>query len=319
MKIPVVFAFDDKYALPASIAISSLLQHKGWDTQYDIIVLHGENLSTQTISKMNQFCPFIRWVKVDAGDLKDAPRGWSGLETYYRLLLAELLPEYEKVIWSDVDVLFRCDLSEVFALDMDGFEWAGIPAEKQNEPNGIHTHFDGNTKPYIYMPGLMVANLRLWRAERLKDRFFSIIREYGNRLKMFDLDILNLAAKSIRALPFDYCVLENIYLSDDITNAKEYPWLSNVYSKEALLAAKRNPKIIHFAGSNVKIWLRSPEEIPDGYWTFIQESPFYKREYYYPTVAIRLKKAIYTLVACMCPVRECRHSLRGKRRLLACR
>ena len=319
MKIPVVFAFDDGYALPASIAIASLLRHKGVDTQYDIIVVHGKGLTRRTVSKMKRVCPFIRWVKVDADDLMDAPQGWSGLETYYRLLLAELLPEYEKVIWSDVDVLFRCDLSEVFAIDMEGYEWAGIPAERQDEQNGVHTHFRDNTKPYIYMPGLMVANLKRWREEKLQDKFFAIIREYGNRLKMFDLDILNLAAKSIRAIPFDYCVLENIYLNDDITKAKEYPWLSNTYPKETLLAAKRNPKILHFAGSNMKIWLREPEEIPSWYWNCIRESPFYKKEYYYPTFSVKLKKVLYTLVAALCPVRKWRKSVRGKRRRLSCR
>ena len=34
MKIPIVFAFDDNYALPASIAIKSLIDSKDVNTDY---------------------------------------------------------------------------------------------------------------------------------------------------------------------------------------------------------------------------------------------------------------------------------------------
>ena len=53
MKIPVVFAFDDNYALPASIAIQSLLDSKRPSTDYEIIVFHG-GLSPKTIQKMEK-------------------------------------------------------------------------------------------------------------------------------------------------------------------------------------------------------------------------------------------------------------------------
>lgn len=318
MRIPVVFAFDDNYAMPASIAIASLLACKKNDTVYDIVVLHS-GLNRDTIEKMSLVCSSIRWIKVNAYELKGAPRGWSGLETYYRLLMDELLPEYDKVIWSDVDVLFKCDLSELFTIDMDGYEWAGIPAERRDERNGVHSHFEENEKPYVYMPGLMVANLKLWRNENLRDRFFVTIAKYGQALKMFDLDVLNLAAKNIRSLPFDYCVLENICLNDDITRAKEWPWLSTTYSREALQMAKKNPKIVHFAGSKLKIWLRPPEEIPEWYWDYIRRSPFFRQEYYYPTFVVKMKKSIWTLIAWLCPIKKCRKWIRKERSRLSCK
>lgn len=318
MKIPVVFAFDERYALPASIAVASLLAHRQRGTEYDVVVLHG-GLGEKTMERMLSVCPSIRWIRVDADGLEDAPQGWSGRETYYRLLMAELLPEYDKAVWSDVDVLFRCDLSELFAIDIDGAEWAGIPAERQDERNGVHTHFAENAKPYVYMPGLMVANLKLWREENLQARFFATIREYGSRLKMFDLDVLNLCARNIRAIPFDYCVLESVFLNDDVTKASEWPWLSRVHPKEALLSAKRNPKILHFAGSAVKIWLRPPEEIPEWYWDWIRKSPFYRKSYYYPTLSVKLKKALLAILAELCPVKAWRKRIRRERRLLSCR
>ena len=272
MKIPVVFAFDDNYALPASIAIQSLLDSKKAETEYEIIVFHG-GLSPKTMRRIDQICQ-IHWVKVDAKALKNVPRGWSGLETYYRLLIADLLPEYDKVIWSDVDVLFKGDLSNIYAQDLQGADWGGIIAERQDETQGVHPHFSENKKPYIYLSGFMVIDTKLWRQKKMLDRFMEIIKTYGKRLKFFDLDILNLSANKIYPVPFEYCVLENIYV--DMENAPEYPWLERAHGKEALLKSQKKPVIIHYAGKWPKIWERNKKEIPNYYLYYIEKSPFYK-------------------------------------------
>ena len=276
MKIPVVFAFDDNYALPASIAIQSLLDSKKPSTEYEIIVFHG-GLSKKTIRKMEKICP-IRWIKVDTATLKNVPQGWSGLETYYRLLIADLLPEYDKVIWSDVDVLFKGDLADIYAQDLQGADWGGIIAERQDEKEGVHPHYPENKKPYVYMPGFMVIDTKLWREKKMWDKFVEIIKTHGERLKFFDLDILNLAADKIYPVPFEYCVLENIY--DEMDKAPEYPWLERAQGKDALLKAQKNPIIIHYAGRNPKVWKREKNEIPAYYWGYIEKSPFYCKDDY---------------------------------------
>ncbi len=312
-KIPIVFAFDDNYALPASIAIKSLLDTKKEGTEYEIIVFHG-GLKTKTIKKFSTIAN-IRWIKVEEKQFKDVPIGWSGLATYYRLLIADLLPEYDKVIWSDVDVLFRGDLSEIFNQDMEDADWGGIIAERQDEQNGIHTHFDENTKPYIYMPGFMLVNTKLWREKKLALRFWDIIREYQDRLKMFDLDILNLAADKIMPVPFSYCVLENIYDADDISTAREYPWLSRAQGEKELLDAKANPVIIHYAGERAKIWNRDINEIPCYYREYLLSSVFNNRNksYYRKT---KLKILLLGLLILLCPIKRIRKNLRHKKQKL---
>ena len=41
MKIPVVFAFDESYALAASVDVKSLIESKLPTTEYEIFVLHN--------------------------------------------------------------------------------------------------------------------------------------------------------------------------------------------------------------------------------------------------------------------------------------
>lgn len=308
-KIPIVFAFDDNYALPASIAIKSLIDSKNPDTQYDVFVMHS-GLQKSTMRKMEKICP-INWLHVDASLLRDAPttENWT-LAIYYRLLIADMIPRYDKIIWSDVDVLFRGDLTAAYEASMNGADWAGVAAERADETNGIHAHFSENTKPYIHMSGFMVIDAKKWRAEnKLKD-FFEVIKKFGPRLKFFDLDILNLAAGKIAPLPFEYCVLENIYDADDIREAPEYPWLARVHSHSKLMHAKENPIIIHYAGKWPKIWLRKYEEIPKYYWHEMKKSAFCDTESYKPGWRTAAQRALLWIPIKICPVKPWRHKMR---------
>lgn len=313
-RIPIVFAFDDNYALPASIAVASLVEAKKQTTEYDIYVLHS-GLSELTQKKMEKIHP-IHWIQVNANQFKDVPKGWSGLETYYRLIVHDLLPQHDKIIWSDVDVLFRTDLSDIFEIDLTDYYWAGVIAEKACETNGIHTRFEENKNEYIYMPGFMVINSKKMRQEHMTKTFFDIIRRFGARLKMFDLDVLNLACPQIKAVPFDYCVLENIYDSDNIQQANEYPWLSKVYQDDELIRAKNNPAIIHYAGRSVKIWKRSYGQIPSYYWKYIESSLFYKKENYFFTGKMKLKVWGLSILIKLTPIKKWNKKLKEKKNFL---
>ncbi len=315
MKIPVVFAFDDNYALPASIAIQSLLDSKRPSTEYEIIVFHG-GLSPKTIQKMEKICP-IRWVKVDKTKLNNAPCSeyWPH-SVYYRLFIADLLPEYGKVIWSDVDVLFKGDLADIYAQDLQGADWGGVIAERQDETQGVHPHYPENKKTYIYMSGFMLIDTKLWREKKMWDKFMEIIKTYGERLKFFDLAILNLAADKIYPVPFEYCVLENIY--DEMEKAPEWPWLERAQGKEALIKAKENPIIIHYAGRSPKVWKRSKDEIPAYYWGYIEKSPFYDKEFYFPGWRTKIKLLFLWFMIKICPVKSWRKKLKEKRNTLKC-
>lgn len=291
--IPIVFAFNDAYALPASIAISSLLENKKDSTKYEIFVFHN-GLKTITKKRIEQIAS-VNWINVNNIQLPKVPIGWSGIETYYRLFIADILTQYDKVIWSDVDVLFKGDLSNIYNQSLDDYYWAGIIAENQIEPSGIHTRFKENTNEHIFMPGFMIVNAKKWREEHKLDDFFQIIKSYNKQLKMFDLDVLNLACNKIKAISFQYCVLENIFDNEDISKAPEYIWLVNVYGKDKLEFAKQNPIIIHYAGKPIKIWKRNIKEIPDYYFSYINRSPFYNPNMYFPSIKNKIWYKIKTI------------------------
>jgi len=268
--IPVVFTSNANYALPASIAIQSLLDCKRAETTYDIIVLHT-GLPEKIQRRMEKVTP-IRWIRVKEELFAQFPKGWYGTETWLRLLLAELLPEYDRAIWSDDDVLFRGDLSEVYEWDLNGSEWAGVAMELDGAP--YHQHNSWGRHEKIFVASLLVADLKRWRDTNFLARCKRVVAEYGPRLTMCDLDVMNIAAESIAPLPLAYCVLERLAFGADMTKAREYAPLKSVYSDDELRAACRHPVIYHFAGPTVKVWLRAPWRMPTCYRIAMRRSPF---------------------------------------------
>ena len=275
--IPIVFAFDEKCLLPASIAIKSLLDSKKENTEYKIYVLHN-GISNENKNKFADIAE-IEWIFVDKKIFKNYPINniWPEI-VYYRLLIPSLIKEFDKIIYSDIDVLFKQDLFEIYKLDLENSYWAGVIAEKNNFNTMCHKYFPENKNKFIYMSGFMLINAKRWQEEKLFEKLIENINIFKDRLRFFDLDLLNITCNDIKGIPFNYCVLENIYHSKSLTKAKEYSWLKNVYSDKDLLLAKKNPAIIHYAGANIKIWDRKTYKIPIYYWKYIKTSPFYNKK-----------------------------------------
>ena len=272
-KIPVVFSVDEKYLLPLEIAIRSLMASRQAATEYDIVVL-ASDLSPRARRGLVRRFPNVRIVSVSNRAFSGAPIGGLSLSTYNRLLLAEALPEYDRVIWSDADVVFHGDLSAVYEADYGDFDWAGVAMERRGESAGLHNHFHENRNAFVFTTGFMVANTKAWRERRLEERFAGIVRDFGARLTMHDLDVLNLATNRISAVPFSYSVFESIREGHSPRSAKEYAFLKNVYSDAELETAKAHPMIVHYCGINPKVWRRSVLEMPAEYRRYWDTSPF---------------------------------------------
>ena len=118
-KIPIAFAFDNNLVFPACVCLSSLMMHAKEDTFYDIFILHSEHeqLNCEELDKLPNYYSNCSVTYRTVGNVFDEAFEIRGITTaaYYRLLIPELIPEYDKVIYSDVDVIFRMDLSELYS------------------------------------------------------------------------------------------------------------------------------------------------------------------------------------------------------------
>lgn len=259
--VPILFCFDDRILCGAGVSILSLVDSAATDTTYKIQIFHP-GFSKQVQDGLSQLIEgsrhTITFHKISDERFQDVPRNrgsWTDI-VYYRLLASDVLTQFEKVIYSDVDVFFFKDLAEVFATDLTGYDWAGVAAEANVKNSVLHRHFPENQKDIIYFSGFMVMNLDRMREVGAVARYFEIAREQGDRLKFFDLDILNIASQSIRRIPFNYCVLEDTFEIDDIRMSSDWRYLKTVYAEHELLDGRENAAIVHYAGRRGKPWQR---------------------------------------------------------------
>ena len=266
-KIPVVFCFDERILLGASVSIKSLIDCAKEDTIYDIRIFHSDiNLKNQKAltSLVENTRHNIGFHYINPDLFSGAPKSkgsWTEI-VYYRFCVADILQEYEKAIYSDVDVLFKDDLAELYNTDINNYEFGAVKAEK-NHPNTIsHKYFEENKNDFIYWSGLMLINCKIFREENLLNKLIENAKVYDKRLKFFDLDLINITCDRILELPLKYCVLQSLTNFYDYKKASEYRYLKEIYTDSEIESARDYPTIIHYAGKPGKPW-RMKNVYPD--------------------------------------------------------
>ena len=197
--VPVAFAFDNNLILPACVCISSLMMNAGKDTFYDIFVLYSDKsgLDRRSIDSIPVYYANCRlnYCPVD-GSFEQAfeTRGIT-VATYYRLLLPELITEYDKIIYSDVDMIFRMDLSEVYGTDVSGNYLAATHDVGINlSPAGRKyiASMRGLEAGEYVQGGFLLMNLRKMREDGMAEKFRALV---GRKFRYQDQDILNLSCR----------------------------------------------------------------------------------------------------------------------------
>lgn len=276
VKVPVILCFDDRILIGAGVTILSMLDSAAETTTYEIHILHP-GISARVISSLQSLVAGTRhemsFKHIPASRFENVPKNkgsWTEI-VYYRLLASEFLPDCDKAIYSDVDVFFTGDMADAFSMDLSETEWAGVAAEANTPDSVMHRHFPENTKDLIYFSGFMVMNLALMRQQDAISRYFEVIDTCRDRLKFFDLDVLNIATPKIAPVPFHYVVLEEIYEARTVQDGKDYAFLKSAYSDDDLEEARQNPAIIHYAGKRGKPWQR--RHVPAYYQAVVERLP----------------------------------------------
>lgn len=281
--IPVVFTFDKRIILAGAVAIQSLVDCANEDTSYDIYVYHPdiEDKYIKEFEKITQNTKHkITFEYISKEKFKNAPINKNGSWTeivYYRLLIPELLPQYDKVIYADTDVIFKDDLTEVYNDNLDGWDCSAVAMEKNNENMICHKYFPENKNELTFISSFIIFNSKKMREDNFVQKVFDTIEKFNTRLKFFDLDTLNIACDKIKELPFRYGVFQSIYYHNDFTKGYEYSFLKYIYSDETLQTEKEKTVMLHYAGHPGKPWRF--KKVPQDYRQYMDKIPKKLKKY----------------------------------------
>ena len=268
--VPILFTFDQSLLMPAGVCLTSLLESAGPDTFYDIFILHKEGCDFSSLDVLKErFHNFRLTYRVVAGEFVGAYEIRGIPETaYYRLLSPELIPEYDKLLYSDVDVIIREDLSKYYDIDLGDNYFGAVDNCSRLRPEVQKYLADELGLDYrngYFYSGNLIINSALIRKYHMIDTF----RELGkNDYNQQDMDIINIACnKRFLDLGPVYCMSVQLYSL--IVNRRAE--MEAIYGAEALDAALDHG-IVHFNG--MKPWKGACMNM-DLWWTVFRRSPFF--------------------------------------------
>ena len=273
--VPIAFAFDDKLVQPACVCISSLILNANPSTFYDIFILHSNGTlhERSLLNKLQEFYYNCRISYITVGEEFNDAFEIRGITkaTYYRLLIPRLIPQYDKIIYADVDIIFRMDLSHLYDVAIDDVYVAATydMGMLLTEAGQKHIKELGLVGDKYMQAGLLMLNCEKIRKDNIDQQFCSL---YKNNYKYQDQDILNVTClKSHLRLPLKYNMTDYSFVFLREKNAY-FNNISDNEIEEALLVGN-----LHFNGH--KPWVKYSLNF-DIWWEYYRKSPIFDRDFY---------------------------------------
>lgn len=203
--LAVLFGVTADYSFALGNVLYGLRQYSP-ELADDIIVYH-DGLSEEEQARLNAILP-CRFVVYEPP--VELPGHHLSKLTFSRVEGFSLLREYRQVLWLDVDLLIRGDLSDILKYGGSGIACCyeprplGLLFPDLSQPPDDVGRCD-LTKPY-FNSGVMLLSDALERPEDIREWLYSLVRDYPKIcLKSADQGAINLAAQvfgvPVTALP----------------------------------------------------------------------------------------------------------------------
>lgn len=297
--IKAAFCFDENLITPVQATVASLLDSvNDEEVHYDIYCICTkaayvikEKLEHIVASRDDQSALIMHCVE-NPYERSYEVRGIS-TGTYLRLMLHRLLPEVDRILYMDVDVLICGNLLPIWQTDLSGYVLAGVKgavnlADKWewNSDRPYWKLLEGQKGRYINA-GVTLLNLAEIRKRRLEEEWNELAKE---KLYYQDQDILNITCRdAILYLPPKYNRLAYMEEEDYNRFVEE-----KIFSAAECEEACREPVIIHYAGD--KPWKRYDTNLGNIWWDYVNSQAELKdlfdeekaRRYHGPSIWQRL-------------------------------
>ena len=285
--IAIAFAANDFFVPYMATMIYSVVVNGSEGNNYDIVILTSDISAEnqQTLAKMiNPFANVsLRVVNVEeyvAGyKFFTANKENFSQEAYYRLLIPEVMSEYEKVLYFDGDMVALVDVAELYQTDLrdcllaSSRDLCGLmgyynPLEKRK---AYRDNVLKLKRPDDYfITGMLLFNITAFRQAYSTD--FLLEYAASRDWLQHDQDILNVLCQGrVAYLDLKWNHIFDCY-GERIKNV--IVW-DPVPLYEAYMEAKKDPYIIHYAGF-CKPWDEPSEEFGEVFWEYARRTPYYE-------------------------------------------
>ncbi|MBT9790650.1 DUF4422 domain-containing protein [Clostridium sp. MCC344] len=283
--VAIAVAANDYFIPYCATFLKSMAEHSDSDKNYDILLLSQDvsDINVKNVKKMLSAWKNISLRVLDPSVLIDQYtfhiEGHFSKETYYRLVLPELLPNYDKVLYLDSDMIAMDDVAKIYDENIDGYLLAAChDADTAGLYNGYRKDKKDYTdkilklkEPYQYFQaGVLLLNLEEFRKRYTTKQVLDFA--VSEKWQLLDQDILNkLCEGAVKYIDMSWNVMVDfagVRINQIIALAPR--WLNEMYHE-----ARKDPKIIHYAGPQ-KPWFEPEMDFGMQFWECARGTAYYE-------------------------------------------
>lgn len=279
----VAMASNNNYVPYLTTTIESIRRHASPQHNYDLIVFErdisefNKEIIQRCYSHDNISVRFYNPCEQLKGINLYLPIQYISQETYFRLLVPAVLEAYNKVLYIDIDLVLRDDIYNLFSIELGNHPIACakdyVYAAMANIGPLYYDYSIETLKlesPYdYYNAGVLLMNNDYFRTHGCTQELLELVNQ--NKYHFSDQCALNTYFRGhILELPTEWNYFAEGQNWDRDRVLDYVPLLQLNQAK----AARKNPKIIHYAGP-CKPWLNSRVEFADIYMQYAKDTPFF--------------------------------------------
>lgn len=267
MNIDIAYTISNEYAHCLSVSIASILKNTKETDNFNFYVLNSDlsDENKRKIEKIKKIKDFnIEYIQMNNDDFNNMSEGIS-IVSNYRLKIASLKPQLDKILFLDSDVIITNSLEELWNTDLEDNYIAAV-VDPGTKLQYEYTLADKELFPdRRFNTGVILANLKKWRDDDVENKILEGMVWYSQKYFSWpDQNIMNMVFKNkiIELSPRYNCC----------------PILAqqNLYQEEGVWEkASDNPIIIHFCGIP-KYWEERGLWWNDIFWDYAKLTPYYE-------------------------------------------
>ena len=242
----IVFAISDSYSQHCCVAMASILcNNPGREIHFHILsdnIADANKQKFAALSKLGtKYDIYYHNIPLTRFENFSEMLGRITLHGYYRYVIADILPETNKCLYLDADLVVNGPLDKLWETDMEGYYCAGAvdigirDAHKEKLNLGDY--------PYINS-GVLLLNLDMIRKDNMIPKLFEKTSEISSYMKYLDQDAINYVFRGkILVLP----QIWNFMKADSLAHPElckeaviihytedRKPWLPDYYSRHTM-------------------------------------------------------------------------------------
>ena len=241
---------NEKLAPIFGVVVTSV----GINVTSDDVTMHllHNSLRSRTVKRLQKIAAKYKvdldLKQIDTDILKDfyfdKSKHYGNVMMFARLLLSSVLPDLDKIIYLDCDIVVLNDLQSLWNFDVSDVAVAMAPDFTLKDKSTLNRL--GITTGYYLNSGVILMNLDYWRKHDVQNRIFSYILEKGDKLIYNDQDALNSILQNEH---------EELHIKYNFSYYYFHRLIGVLYKEKIheIIEARDNPIIFHYFGP-LKPW-----------------------------------------------------------------